>query len=146
MKNAVFWDVAPCISCVNRRFGGTYRLHFQGRKIRERGTIVGRWGNLFSGYQRFDETYCLYLHWSLRKVRKKFFFSEFLLWLGRVCYFTTWVYVAGQRPVSRSASANSFITINIYECPVISSLHLLQFYGASYRQIRSFLYVSEFTH
>jgi hypothetical protein len=27
MKNAVFWDVAPCRSCVNRRFGGTYRLH-----------------------------------------------------------------------------------------------------------------------
>jgi hypothetical protein len=26
MKNAVFWNVAPCRSCVNRRFGGTYRL------------------------------------------------------------------------------------------------------------------------
>jgi hypothetical protein len=23
MKNAVFWDVGPCRSCVNRRFGGT---------------------------------------------------------------------------------------------------------------------------
>jgi hypothetical protein len=23
MKNAVFWDVTPCRSCVNRRFGGT---------------------------------------------------------------------------------------------------------------------------
>jgi hypothetical protein len=23
MKNAVFWDVALCRSCVNRRFGGT---------------------------------------------------------------------------------------------------------------------------
>jgi hypothetical protein len=34
MKNAVFWDVAPCRSCVNRRFGGTYRLHLQGRKCR----------------------------------------------------------------------------------------------------------------
>jgi hypothetical protein len=43
MKNAVFWDVAPCIFCVNRRFGGTYRLHLQGRKIRERGTSVSRW-------------------------------------------------------------------------------------------------------
>jgi hypothetical protein len=27
MKNAVIWDVAPCTSCVNRHFGGTYRLH-----------------------------------------------------------------------------------------------------------------------
>jgi hypothetical protein len=43
MKNAVFWDVTPCRSCVNRRFGGTYRLHLQGRKIRERGTSVIRW-------------------------------------------------------------------------------------------------------
>jgi hypothetical protein len=42
MKNAVFWDVAPCRSCVNRRFGGMYRLHLQGKKIRERGTSVKR--------------------------------------------------------------------------------------------------------
>jgi hypothetical protein len=38
MKNAVFWDVAPCRSCgLNRRFGGRYRFHLQGRKISERG-------------------------------------------------------------------------------------------------------------
>jgi hypothetical protein len=34
LKNAVFWDLAPCRSCVNRHFGGTYRLHLQGRKVR----------------------------------------------------------------------------------------------------------------
>jgi hypothetical protein len=38
IKNAVFWDVAPCRSCVSWRFGGTFRLHLQGRKIRERGS------------------------------------------------------------------------------------------------------------
>jgi hypothetical protein len=43
MKNAVYWDVAPCSSCVNRRFRGTYPLRLQGRKIRERGTSVSRW-------------------------------------------------------------------------------------------------------
>jgi hypothetical protein len=43
MKNAVFWDVAPCSPFVNRRFGGTYRLHMQCRKICERGTSVSRW-------------------------------------------------------------------------------------------------------
>jgi hypothetical protein len=32
MKNAIFWDVEPCISCVNRRFEGTYHLHIQSRK------------------------------------------------------------------------------------------------------------------
>jgi hypothetical protein len=40
MKNAVFWDMASCRSCVNRRFWGAYRLHLQGRKIRERGISV----------------------------------------------------------------------------------------------------------
>jgi hypothetical protein len=43
MKNAVFWDVALCRSCVNRRSRGKYRLHLQGRKILERGTSVSRW-------------------------------------------------------------------------------------------------------
>jgi hypothetical protein len=32
MKIAVFWDVAPCRSCVNRRFGGSYHLHFMVEK------------------------------------------------------------------------------------------------------------------
>jgi hypothetical protein len=31
-KNAVFWNVAPCRYCINRRFGGTYGLHLQGRR------------------------------------------------------------------------------------------------------------------
>jgi hypothetical protein len=26
MKNGVFWDVTPCGTCKNRRFGGTWRL------------------------------------------------------------------------------------------------------------------------
>jgi hypothetical protein len=36
LKNGVFWDVAPCGFCVNRRFGGSYSLHFQGRRTCER--------------------------------------------------------------------------------------------------------------
>jgi hypothetical protein len=32
MKKAVFWDVTPCRYGVNRRFGGKYRLHLQGRR------------------------------------------------------------------------------------------------------------------
>jgi hypothetical protein len=30
IKNAVFWDVAQCWFIINRRFGGTRLLHFQG--------------------------------------------------------------------------------------------------------------------
>jgi hypothetical protein len=34
MKSAIFWDITPCSPLkVNRRFGGTYDLHHQGRKI-----------------------------------------------------------------------------------------------------------------
>jgi hypothetical protein len=43
MKNVVFWDVAPCRYCVNRRFWRMYRLHHHGRKIRERGASVSTW-------------------------------------------------------------------------------------------------------
>jgi hypothetical protein len=34
MKSIIFWDMTPCspLSCT-RRFGGTYRLHLQGRRI-----------------------------------------------------------------------------------------------------------------
>jgi hypothetical protein len=42
MKNDVFWDVAPCMPCVNRRFGGTYRLHLHSRKIHQQGTNMSR--------------------------------------------------------------------------------------------------------
>jgi hypothetical protein len=33
LKRIIFWDVTPCslLRC-NRRFGGTYRLHLQGRR------------------------------------------------------------------------------------------------------------------
>jgi hypothetical protein len=31
LKNAAFWDVAPRVLIINRRFGGTCCLHLQGR-------------------------------------------------------------------------------------------------------------------
>jgi hypothetical protein len=40
MKNGVFWDVTPCGSCKSRRFGGTWRLLYQGGKIDELGTTL----------------------------------------------------------------------------------------------------------
>jgi hypothetical protein len=42
MKNSVFWDVTPCGSCKNRRFGGTYRLLHQGDKNRSTRNNVSR--------------------------------------------------------------------------------------------------------
>jgi hypothetical protein len=39
VKNvAILSDIAPCSRYVNRRFGGTYRFHLQGRKSAERET------------------------------------------------------------------------------------------------------------
>jgi hypothetical protein len=36
MKGYISWDIAPCNPLkVNRRFGGTCRLHLQGRRINQ---------------------------------------------------------------------------------------------------------------
>jgi hypothetical protein len=45
LKNTIFWDITPCSPLsVDRRFGGTYRLHLQGRKIRwARNQRESRW-------------------------------------------------------------------------------------------------------
>jgi hypothetical protein len=49
LKNAVFRDMKPCRSCVNRRFGGTYRLHLQGRRVsparthHKSGSLLTKW-------------------------------------------------------------------------------------------------------
>jgi hypothetical protein len=45
MKNTIFMDITPCSPLkVNRRFGGTYRLHLQGRRIsRARNQLESMW-------------------------------------------------------------------------------------------------------
>jgi hypothetical protein len=40
LKNAAFWNEMPRGSCNNRRFGGTYRLHYQSEKNRRAGNKV----------------------------------------------------------------------------------------------------------
>jgi hypothetical protein len=47
-------DVAPCRYCVNRRFGGTYCPHLQGRNICEWGTSLSRWLQTHSGSSLVD--------------------------------------------------------------------------------------------
>jgi hypothetical protein len=66
IKNAVLWDVAPWRSCVNRRFGGPYRLHLQGRKIRWRGTSVSRWLQTTATLRHIPEDGILqYISWYM---------------------------------------------------------------------------------
>jgi hypothetical protein len=45
MNSTIFWDITPCsLLRVSRRFGRTYRLHVQGRKInRARNQRESRW-------------------------------------------------------------------------------------------------------
>jgi hypothetical protein len=52
MNVAIFWDIAPYSPNMNRRFGGTYRLHVQGRKLAEQESSV----------QQVAGSFCL---WSL---------------------------------------------------------------------------------
>jgi hypothetical protein len=65
MKNAVFWDVAPCRSCVNRRFGGTYRLHLHGTTSSQR--HIPEDAILQQLFRDFDVTYVhCYVYWRMR--------------------------------------------------------------------------------
>jgi hypothetical protein len=57
MKNAVFWDVAPCRSCVNRRFGGTYRVHLQGRLSLQPPAHAGSSLSDFSVFLEFENIF-----------------------------------------------------------------------------------------
>jgi hypothetical protein len=34
MMIIIFWEMTPCGSYKNRRFGGSYRLHLQGARVR----------------------------------------------------------------------------------------------------------------
>jgi hypothetical protein len=50
MKSFIFWDITPCSQLkVNRRFGGIFCLHIQGRRISHVRTRMktGRWNNMF---------------------------------------------------------------------------------------------------
>jgi succinylglutamate desuccinylase len=49
----MFWDIAPCSRYMNRRFGGTYHLHLQGRKSAEKETSEGRWLGRITPKHRF---------------------------------------------------------------------------------------------
>jgi hypothetical protein len=70
MKNVIFWDVTPCGSCKNRRFGGTYRLHQQGRMSQRARYVSSNW-KLKHTAKNDSET-------STRAIRQKtvFFNSE----------------------------------------------------------------------
>jgi hypothetical protein len=39
LKNAILWNVMACGSCKNRRFGGTYHLHYQDEKNQRAGNV-----------------------------------------------------------------------------------------------------------
>jgi hypothetical protein len=54
MKSTIFWDVTPCSPLkVNRRYGGRYGLHFQGRKISQQETNVKAGGKPEDGGDMF---------------------------------------------------------------------------------------------
>jgi hypothetical protein len=40
MKNTIVFDVTPSGSCINRRIGGTYRMHHQDKNQRARNNVM----------------------------------------------------------------------------------------------------------
>jgi hypothetical protein len=56
----VFWDISPCSPYVNRRFGGTYHLHLQGRKSAEQETSVYQRARQYASQPVYQFTYGLH--------------------------------------------------------------------------------------
>jgi hypothetical protein len=54
LKIAIFWDSEPCSPYMNRRFGGKFHLHFQGRKSAEQEINESRWVGKMS-----SQSFCL---------------------------------------------------------------------------------------
>jgi hypothetical protein len=56
MKSTIFWDKMQCIQLtVNRRFGGTSRLHLQGRRVSQtRNQRESMWQAEPTIYVRFE--------------------------------------------------------------------------------------------
>jgi hypothetical protein len=50
VKNVVFWDVTPCDSYENRRFGGMYHPDFRARGISELGKLTVTSNSAATGY------------------------------------------------------------------------------------------------
>jgi hypothetical protein len=77
MKSTIFWDITSCSPLsVNRRFGGTYRLHLRGRKNKlcKKPTwkqVANRICSPLSVKWRFGGTYRLQLQGRKNKLWKK---------------------------------------------------------------------------
>jgi hypothetical protein len=56
MNVAIFWDMAPCSSYVNRRFGRTYHLHLQDKKQPTKNHPSAGRSTLYMGLIRSSET------------------------------------------------------------------------------------------
>jgi hypothetical protein len=65
MKIVILWDIAPCSTYMNRRFGRIYHLHFQGRKSAEQETSKNRWlgriNTIIINYTLNEELSCFFL-------------------------------------------------------------------------------------
>jgi hypothetical protein len=64
VKNAIFWDVALCSSCVNRRFGGSTQRH-----IPEDGTL--QYTSCFRRNERRDVSGVDSRCWKLQEVKEE---------------------------------------------------------------------------
>jgi hypothetical protein len=58
MMIIIFWEMTPCGPYKNRRFGGSYRLHLQGARVRA----------VFSISIQYSMSRCLYKSLQLRSV------------------------------------------------------------------------------
>jgi hypothetical protein len=131
IKNAVFWDVSPCRSCVNRRFSGNYRLHLQVRRIRERGISVRMWLQIYFIANRLPISLCLPIWWPQVSMR-----------LGSPAILDT---IFLSFPVSSSKRCESSQVPSCYYVLILQSI-LLKFMKFNPAAIKLWLYRNLFGH
>jgi hypothetical protein len=70
MKNLIFWDVTPSTPLkVNQRFGETYRLHLQGRRIKNQDILPAPFCFLaYSSILKMKATFCTEMSVNFRLV------------------------------------------------------------------------------
>jgi hypothetical protein len=88
LKSTIFCDITPCsLLKVNRRFGGIYRLHRQGRRItRARNKLQRKWFCIYMQINWLLPSNTVTCRPTARERADKHVSMEVVSWIQRLCF------------------------------------------------------------